>query len=82
MFELMCRKNDYIFSEESQKRIHQLICDSVANKGENFANGRMVRNLFEDAVMNHARRVDRLDNPDKKQLMTIELDDLSETFNA
>lgn len=82
MFELICKKNNYVLSEESKSRVHQLIKDSVANKEENFSNGRLVRNLFENTVMNHARRLDRLDSLEKSQLVTIELIDLPDKING
>lgn len=67
----MCDKNDYVLNENVRKNVYQFLEDSVSKKDENFANGRMVRNLFEDLVMNHARRVNNLENPTKDDLSII-----------
>ena len=45
-------------------------------KGEQFANGRLVRNIFDSLVMNHARRVFQIENATKKQLMEIKSEDI------
>ena len=41
------------------------------HKGNEFANGRLVRNLYEDIVMNHARRVNKIKTPSRGDLMEI-----------
>ena len=48
----------------------------MAHKGEEFANGRLVRNLYEDMVMNHARRVNGIDKPSREDLMELKADDI------
>ena len=67
----MCQQNDYILDENVQKKIHYYFEQQTATKDENFANGRLVRNLYDDLVMNHARRVIKLVNPGKVELSTI-----------
>lgn len=67
----MCKNNDYIIHKEVQITIQKYLEDQVANKDENFANGRLVRNLFDDLIMNHARRVACLQNPTKEDLSII-----------
>ena len=54
---MMCKKNDYVLSKNGVEKVKAIIAYGVAHKGEEFANGRLVRNLYEDMVMNHARRV-------------------------
>lgn len=73
----MCQQNDYILDEKVQKKIHAYFGQQTATKDENFANGRLARNLFDDLVMNHARRVIKLDNPGNAELSTI----IEEDFN-
>ena len=42
-----------------------------------FANGRLVRNLYEDMVMNHARRCKQeLTKPSREDLMELKADDI------
>lgn len=72
----MCKKNDYTLSSEACEKAKKLIKDAVDNKGDQFANGRLVRNLYEDLVMNHARRVNKLQEPSRQALMQIEEEDV------
>ena len=44
-------------------------------KDKNFANARLARNLYDDLVMNHARRVIKADNPSRDDLATIKAED-------
>ena len=67
----MCGNNDYILNEKALKVIHDFLEDSIFKKEENFANGRLVRNLYDDLVMNHARRVVNIENPTRDDLATI-----------
>lgn len=67
----MCKKNDYILSEIAIQKIKDILNEKVVNKDEQFANGRLVRNIYDDLVMNHARRVVNIKNPNLKELMEI-----------
>lgn len=73
-------KQEYHFSTEASIRARELIEKRVANKPENFANARDVRNFMERAIANHALRVAPLkDAPGNKELLsTIELADLED----
>jgi ATPases of the AAA+ class-like protein len=53
----MCAHNDYMLSDGVKVKVHSFIEEQVCMKDKNFANGRMMRNLYDDLVMNHARRV-------------------------
>lgn len=67
----MCANNDYALNENVSKTICNFLEDSTSEDNENFANGRLVRNLFDDLVMNHARRVVNIKNVTKDDLSTI-----------
>lgn len=67
----MCNSNDYILDENASKSIYEFLEKSVSEKSENFSNGRLVRNLYDDLVMNHARRVVNIENPTKDDLSII-----------
>lgn len=71
----MCRNNDYILNEDVKKKIHLYFEQQVASKDENFSNGRLVRNLYDDLVMNHAKRVIQLADPGSIELSMIKGDD-------
>lgn len=55
-----------------------MLANIVANKDKQFANGRLVRNIYDDLVMNHARRVVNIKAPDHQTLMEITEADVSE----
>lgn len=71
MFEKLCKSNDYVLSEGTKKLVFDKLVACVTEKEENFANGRLVRNIYEKLIMNHARRVSLLPNPTKEQLAAI-----------
>jgi len=71
----MCDNNDYVLDENALIVIRDFLEESIFKKDENFANGRLVRNLYDDLVMNHARRVVDIKNPTKNDLSTIISDD-------
>jgi len=64
----MCSSNDYILDEKAHKAIYEFLKKCVVEKKNNFSNGRLVRNLYDDLVMNHARRVVNIENPTKEDL--------------
>lgn len=71
----MCRKNDYVLDPEAKEKIHGYFEQQTREKEENFANGRLARNLYDDMVMHHARRVVRLDHPGIGELSTLKAED-------
>lgn len=71
----MCKENDYILCDEVANILQSFFENQVFSKPQNFANGRLVRNTYENLVMHHARRVSQLANPNRDDLLTItELD--------
>lgn len=72
----ICEKNDYVLSQGAADKIKITLADKAENKGEGFANGRFVRNLYEDIVMNHARRINKIENPNYRDLMEIVEEDV------
>jgi len=71
IFEKLCFSSDYILTEGVKKLIISKLQNSIAEKNENFANGRLVRNMYENVIMNHARRVSIISNPNRDDLSTI-----------
>lgn len=73
----MCQSNDYVLDDEAKNKIHLYFEQQIASKDENFANGRLARNLYDDLAMNHARRVIKVDNPNSADLSTIKAEDFN-----
>lgn len=72
----MCQNNDYSMDEEAKKLVHSYFEKQISMKDENFANGRLVRNIYDDLVMNHARRLVNVANPGRDDLATIKVVDV------
>ncbi len=57
MLKIRCKSGDYILSPEAEEYAKEFFEKRVANKPENYANGRDVRNFFEKAAVNQADRL-------------------------
>lgn len=76
IFEKMCDEDDYEMSSEVASSLKEIFSQK-ANAGiQNFANGRYVRNVYEDIVMNHARRVVKMETPSLEQLKLFIYEDI------
>ena len=78
IFDLQCKKYQYTLTEEADKAVKEEIVKLEASKGENFANAREVRNLFEKIITNQASRVSALEDVDEETLSTITMEDLKD----
>lgn len=67
----ICKNNDYSLGHDLLLAIRDYFCKCVAQKDSNFSNGRLARNLYDDLVMNHAKRVVNLPNPTRQDLSVI-----------
>ena len=76
IFKMQCKKYQYKLTEEAEAAVREEIIRLEAAKGENFANAREVRNLFERIITNQASRVADLEDVDEEMLSTITIDDL------
>lgn len=57
IFMTMCNEYAYELSEDAKKVMEKKIRNLETNKGENFANARDVRNIFERVITNQASRL-------------------------
>lgn len=73
----MCCKNDYQLSEDARSAIRQYFENEIRAKDENFANGRLVRNIYDDLIMNHARRVINFKDISRYDLSSIIVEDFT-----
>ena len=67
----MCNENEYILRTDVKNKIKLALTELVENKDDSFANGRLVRNIFDELLMNHAKRVAQIENPTKEDLSII-----------
>ena len=76
--EHMCKDCDYVLNADAIEPVKKIIETSVNKKQENFANGRYVRNVFEELVMIQARRVAKMSDAKKDDLMVINKIDVAQ----
>lgn len=60
IFRFLCYENDYDIDDPTMNKLQKLIEIETSRKDENFSNGRYVRNLFDDIVMNQSIRLSSL----------------------
>lgn len=72
----LCYKNNYILSDSVANKLKNAFVVIAEHKEQQFANGRLVRNIFDNFVMNHARRVANKSNASRQQLMEFTEDDI------
>lgn len=75
ILESICQQNDYQIDAALQEKLIQYFNKKVAAKDKNFANGRLARNLYDDLVMNHARRVISSSHPNRQELSLLLAED-------
>ncbi len=78
IFRRQCSKNQYTLTEETEAAAVKLFTELYEERGENFGNGRDVRNIFEDMIVRQANRVAALEAPSKEDLMTVLPEDLED----
>ena len=76
IFEHLCREHAYEMTGEARQCALDLFSDMHRNKDRHFGNGRSVRNAFDRAVMNHARRLAALKKPSKRDLTRLHFRDI------
>jgi len=77
IFDLQCEKNGYELDDEAQQYATELFNDLYESRGENFGNGRDVRNIFEKMVVEQANRLSEMESPSKEDLTTVIKEDLN-----
>ena len=76
IFELLCKNNDYILTDDAKVSAANVIAEMVEHKDSSFANARTIRNYFEKVCRKQAVRLSSMPSADKQTLMTISPEDL------
>ncbi|MBQ4292382.1 MAG: AAA family ATPase [Muribaculaceae bacterium] len=78
IMKLLCQKESYILPDKVLDKLEKSLAHVVDSQNEDsqFANGRYIRNIFEEMVMNHSRRVAKLANPSMSELQIFLEEDL------
>jgi len=77
IFLLMSNKNGYKLSDDANSELKKLITVIYDNKTENFANARIIRNMFESVIQIQANRVIEIKSPSKDELQEITVEDIN-----
>ena len=78
IFESMCDENNLILEDAADEFVKTHFIDVYNNRGDNFANGRDVRNLFETVLSNQANRIASNLNVSDEELSTLTYDDFKQ----
>ena len=71
ILEKLCNENDYILSDDAKKTAGERLKRERKKQSYSFGNGRVVRNLFEEAMRNQGNRVAEIDDPSMEDLKTF-----------
>lgn len=84
IFQYTCEKNDYIADKKALEKVKEVLSSHLKEKNEQFANGRYVRNLFDDITLNQSKRILRkaVEQITKETLMLITEEDIVVHLNA
>lgn len=76
IFRNLCIANEYDASEKTIEKIREWFKFKLSQKDENFSNGRLVRNLFDDIIMNQSIRLSERDGDISKEMLKtlVEID--------
>ena len=76
IFELQLKKNDYVLAPDAEVKLKGYLNKLYENRDRNFANGRDVRNLFEEIIERQASRLAKVSNPSREDLATLTMEDM------
>jgi len=76
IFDLMCKKSEYILTDDAKEFAREHFKMIYEMRGENFGNARHVRNFFENIVTVHSDRVSTLEDHTRDDLTMVILEDL------
>lgn len=82
IFSHLCKVNEYEADEKTIEIVRDWLDFKLSQKDENFSNGRLVRNLFDDIIMNQSIRLSVYDGDiSKEMLKALEESDVPRTGN-
>lgn len=84
IFQYICGKNDYIVEKQALKKVEEVLISQLKVKDEQFANGRFIRNLFDNITLKQSTRILKkgIEQITKEELMLITEEDVFVHLNA
>lgn len=77
IFRGQCGKNGYTLTDEAEKAAIVMFTQLYDERGDNFGNGRDVRNCFENMIVRQSNRVAAMEAPTKEDLMSVLPEDIA-----
>lgn len=71
----LCNINEYEVDKNAIVRVKEWLQAKLSQKDENFSNGRLVRNLFDDIIMNQSIRLSKQTGSISKELLKLLVED-------
>lgn len=78
IFESIAKKSDFVVTDDAKEKLTDTFELLFEKRDESFGNARVVRNLFEKCVQNHANRIIKIKKLSKKTLKTLTEEDIPE----
>lgn len=75
IFKLMCDESNLVLDESADQYLKEYLKKMYETRSKNFANGRAVRNLFEEVITAQANRLALKDNISDEELNTLTYED-------
>jgi Holliday junction resolvasome RuvABC ATP-dependent DNA helicase subunit len=72
------KRADCVITEDGQRAVQRVFEESVRDRGADFGNGRLVRNIVEHLQQTLANRLAGVSTPTREQLLNIQTDDVYE----
>ena len=76
IFRVQCEKNSYKLTDEAAAAAEKMFTELYEQRGDNFGNGRDVRNCFEDMIVRQSNRVAGMEEPTTEDLIAVLPEDL------
>ncbi|MFV0140111.1 AAA family ATPase [Empedobacter falsenii] len=77
----LLKNNDYNLSELALKQLKILFEEKIKDNSNVSSNGRFVRNILDDIIIEHSKRVSKIEHPTIDVLKDITIEDLQNVFN-
>lgn len=71
IFRYLCISNEYEADDQTLEKVSNWLRVKLNQKDENFANGRLVRNLFDDIIMNQSIRLSEQNGNISKDMLKV-----------
>ena len=72
----ICKENEYKLNTQAKMLVREWLLKKLEKKDENFSNGRLVRNLFDEVITNQAIRLSNQTKISKQDLVMLTKEDI------